>query len=46
VVLACAPIITVIGYETVGHQHLTDALTRLKEAGEPSRHSSEPPALS
>jgi hypothetical protein len=25
VVLACAPVVTVFGYETVGHRHLTDA---------------------
>jgi low temperature requirement protein LtrA len=29
VVLACAPVVTVIGYETVGHRHLTDALARV-----------------
>ncbi|MGO9754106.1 MAG: low temperature requirement protein A, partial [Solirubrobacteraceae bacterium] len=26
VVVACAPIVTVIGYEAVGHRHVTDAL--------------------
>jgi hypothetical protein len=29
VVLACAPVITVIGYETIGHKHLADALKRI-----------------
>ena len=29
VVLACAPVVTVIGYETVGHRHLTHALARV-----------------
>jgi low temperature requirement protein LtrA len=28
VVVACAPTVTVIGYETIGHRHLTDALER------------------
>jgi low temperature requirement protein LtrA len=39
VVLACAPVITVIGYETIGHKHLADALTRLNQANPPSQHS-------
>jgi low temperature requirement protein LtrA len=28
VVVACAPIVTVVGYETIGHKHLADALER------------------
>jgi low temperature requirement protein LtrA len=32
VVVACAPVVTVIGYETVGHRHLADALGRLEPA--------------
>jgi len=28
VVVACAPIVTVVGYETIGHRHLADALER------------------
>jgi len=30
VVVACAPIVTVIGFETVGHRHLTEAMERLR----------------
>jgi low temperature requirement protein LtrA len=30
VILAGAPLVTVIGYETVGYRHLTDALARLE----------------
>jgi hypothetical protein len=29
VVLALAPAVTVVGYETLGHRHLADALERL-----------------
>jgi len=28
VVLMLAPVVTVLGYETVGHQHLAEALAR------------------
>jgi hypothetical protein len=28
-VLMLAPIVTVVGYETLGHQHMADALERL-----------------
>jgi len=28
-VLALAPAVTVVGYETLGHRHLSDALQRL-----------------
>jgi hypothetical protein len=28
-VLMLAPIVTVLGYETVGHRHIADALERL-----------------
>ena len=33
VVLALAPIVTVVGYETVGHRHQEAALTRMKQSG-------------
>jgi hypothetical protein len=29
VVLALAPVVTVVGYETLGHRHVADALERL-----------------
>ena len=29
VVLALAPAVTVVGYETLGHRHMADALERL-----------------
>ena len=29
VVLALAPVVTVVGYETLGHRHMADALDRL-----------------
>ena len=29
IVLTCAPAVTVVGYETVGHRHVADALERL-----------------
>jgi hypothetical protein len=29
VVLALAPVVTVVGYETLGHRHMADALERL-----------------
>jgi low temperature requirement protein LtrA len=29
IVLALAPVVTVVGYETVGHRHMADALARL-----------------
>jgi hypothetical protein len=29
VVLALAPVVTVVGYETLGHRHAADALERL-----------------
>ncbi|WP_244246811.1 low temperature requirement protein A [Nocardioides euryhalodurans] len=32
VVLALAPVVTVVGYETVGHRHQEAALTRLKQS--------------
>jgi hypothetical protein len=32
--LACAPIVMVIGFETVGHRHLTDALERSRATEE------------
>ena len=28
-VLALAPVVTVVGYETLGHRHMADALERL-----------------
>jgi hypothetical protein len=28
-VLALAPAVTVVGYETLGHRHMSDALQRL-----------------
>ena len=28
-VLALAPVVTVVGYETLGHRHLADAVERL-----------------
>jgi hypothetical protein len=28
-VVALAPVVTVVGYETLGHQHLADAVRRL-----------------
>ena len=31
VVLMLAPIVTVVGYETVGHRHVADALARMRE---------------
>jgi low temperature requirement protein LtrA len=33
VVLALAPVVTVIGYETLGHRHQEEALTRIKQTG-------------
>jgi hypothetical protein len=33
VVLMLAPLVTVVGYETVGHRHLTAALKRAHAAG-------------
>jgi low temperature requirement protein LtrA len=39
VVLACAPIVAVIGYETVGHRHLADAIQRV-HANEPDHDES------
>ena len=32
VVVACGPIVSIVGYETIGHRHLTDALARLDAA--------------
>jgi low temperature requirement protein LtrA len=32
VVVACAPIVTIVGYETIGHRHLVDALERVEAA--------------
>jgi hypothetical protein len=29
VVLALAPVVTVVGYETLGHRHVADAIERL-----------------
>ena len=28
-VLMCAPLVTVVGYETLGHRHMAEALERL-----------------
>jgi low temperature requirement protein LtrA len=33
VVLMFAPIVTVVGYETVGHRHVEEALARMREPG-------------
>lgn len=44
VVLACAPIVTVIGYETVGHKHLTDALARINAGAHADETQSDTPA--
>ena len=33
VVLALAPVVTVVGYETLGHRHQEVALTRMKQSG-------------
>jgi hypothetical protein len=30
VVLVFAPVVTVVGYETVGHRHVADALERMR----------------
>lgn len=32
VVLAAAPVVTIIGYETLGHRHQADALVRMKQS--------------
>jgi len=40
IVLACAPIVTVIGFETVGHRHLTEAIDRTR-ATEPHRDETQ-----
>jgi hypothetical protein len=29
IVLALAPVVTIVGYETLGHRHMADALQRL-----------------
>ena len=31
IVLALAPVVTVVGYETVGHRHQESVLTRMKQ---------------
>jgi low temperature requirement protein LtrA len=36
-VVACAPIVTVIGYETLGHRHVADALLRVGAVQRPGR---------
>jgi len=36
VVLALAPVVTVVGYEALGHRHQEAALTRMKQAAEPA----------
>ncbi len=33
VVLALAPVVTVVGYETLGHRHQEDSLTQMKQLG-------------
>jgi low temperature requirement protein LtrA len=40
IVLACAPIVTVVGFETVGHRHLTEAIDRTR-ATEPHRDETQ-----
>jgi low temperature requirement protein LtrA len=35
VIVAVAPIVTVIGYETIGHRHMTAVLEQLEAAGTP-----------
>jgi len=42
IVLACAPIVTVIGFETVGHRHLTDAIERARDRTATRRNAVEP----
>ena len=39
VVVECAPIVTVIGFETVGHRHVTDVMRRT-HASSPVRDTS------
>ena len=33
VVLMLAPVVTVLGYETLGHRHIEEALTRMRTGG-------------
>ena len=38
-VLTLAPVVTVVGYETIGHRHMREALDRLEAGAAPGRRA-------